>query len=132
MLSKKAFGGGNLDIVLMIRVFLKFGNQVLFGLSGMEQCVTAQLSDEDATEGVSGIVAGMDADALEAWHIVDQREHAIELGRPGKRQFVPSEGDCSFGMGGVGDGGRFQSTAEGFASDEEDACGLVRRLVDSD
>ena len=90
------------------------------------------MSDKDAASRMVFGIACMDADALEAWHIVDQREHAIELGRPGKRQFVPSEGDCSFGMGGVGDGGRFQSTAEGFASDEEDACGLVRRLVSSD
>ena len=36
MLSKKAFGCGDLDIVLMFGMFLKFGNQVLFGLSGME------------------------------------------------------------------------------------------------
>ena len=72
MLSKKAVGRGDLDIILMIRVFLKFGNQVLFGLSGMEQCVTAQLSDEDATEGVSGIVAGMDADALKTGYVIEQ------------------------------------------------------------
>jgi hypothetical protein len=30
------------------------------------------LSDEDATEGVSGIVAGMDADALETGYVIEQ------------------------------------------------------------
>ena len=132
MLSKKAFGCGDFDIVLMIGVFLKFGHQVAFSLSGMEQRVTAQLSDEDAACGVVFVIACMNTDTLEAGHIVDQRQHATELGRLGERQFVPPEGDCSFGMGGVRDSGRFKSTAERFASDEEDACGLVGRLVDSD
>lgn len=131
MLSKKAFGCGNLDIVLMIGVFLKFGHQVAFGLSGMEQRITAQLSDENAACGVVFVIACMNADTLEAGHIVDQRQHATELGRPGERQFVPAEGDSPFGMGDVRDGRRFKSTAERFASDEEDACGLVRRLVDT-
>ena len=132
MLSKKAFGCGDFDIVLMIGVFLKFGHQVAFGLSGMEQRVTAQLSDEDAACGVVFVIACMNTDTLEAGHIVDQRQHATELGRPGERQFVPSERDATFRVRSVGNGRRFKSTAEGFTSDEEDACGLVRRLVSSD
>ena len=132
MLSKKAFGCGDFDIVLMIGVFLKFGHQVAFGLSGMEQRVTAEPSDEDAACGVAFVIACMNTDTLEAGHIVDQRQHTTELGRLGECQFVPAEGDCSLGMGGVRDGGRFKSTAERFASDEEDACGLVGRLVGSD
>ena len=73
MLSKKAFGCGDFDIVLMIGVFLKFGHQVAFGLSGMEQRVTAEPSDEDAACGVVFVIACMNADTLEAGYIVDQR-----------------------------------------------------------
>ena len=49
----------------------------------------------------------------------------------GDSQFVPSEGNSPFGVSSVGDCGRFKGTAERFASDEKDACGLVRRLVGS-
>ena len=73
MLSKKAFGCGDFDIVLMIGVFLKFGHQVAFDLSGMEQRVTAKPSDEDAACGVVFGIACMNTDTLEAGHIVDQR-----------------------------------------------------------
>lgn len=62
MVSKETLRRGNLNIGLMVCVFLKFVNQILFSLAGTNECAAAQLSDKDATGCMLGIVAGMDAD----------------------------------------------------------------------
>ena len=79
MLSIETVGSSDLNIVFIFGVFLEFGNQFLFKGVGMQECTTTELSDKDATGGVLASVAGMDADALEAGHVVDERQHTTEM-----------------------------------------------------
>ena len=132
MLSIETIGSSDLNIVFIFRVFLEFGNQVLFGLSRVQEHRAGELSDKNATGSVFDGVAGMDADALKAGHIVDKRQYATEMRGFGQRQFVPAKRDSSFGMGGVGYCGWFKCAAKGFATDKKDARCFVGRGVGSD
>ena len=72
MLSIETVGSSDLNIVFIFGVFLEFGNQVLFESAGVQERSAGELSDKDAAGGVLACVAGMDADAFEAGHVVDK------------------------------------------------------------
>ena len=98
----------------------------------MAECAAAQMPDEDAARGVVTVVACMDADALEARDRAEQGQDASEPWRHGQRQPVPTKGDGTFGVTGVGDERRFKCAAKRPTTDKKDACRLGGRRVDAD
>ena len=96
----------------------------LFGLVGHRRRVVRiprTISDQYTTACVLAVVTGVYADTLEARDVIQKREQSAELGRAGKLDFVPTFGDGSFGVLGVGDGGRFEGVAKILAVDIEPA-----------
>ena len=79
MLSKKAFRRSDFNIVFIVGMFLKFGNQILFCCSGMAERAATQLPYKDTTGCVVSVVPCVDSDTFKAGYVVQQWQDTPEL-----------------------------------------------------
>ena len=137
----------NIDFFIVVLGFYQFLCKGLFGCSGVAQSrdgvrvrraglsgpaghgrrarrIPGTFADKYAAGCVVAVVACVEAYALEARDVIQERERSAELGRAGNLDFVPADRDAAFGVLHIGDERRLERVAKETAAYEESAEGL--------